>query len=279
VSTPVATHPERDRQRRLGGVPFAHLVVPGTALIVVAALAWVLTVRQADGMGHAPGTMGMALPAFLGMWTAMMAAMMFPSVATLAVIWVRSINQQTTGLTRGRRLVSFLAGYLISWAGYGVLAYAALLGTDHLIDTAPDGARWLGVAVFAVAGAYQLTSLKDACLTHCRSPLGQVVHYGNYRGRLRDLRVGLHHGAYCVGCCWGLMLVLVAVGVMNIPVMVAIAAAIFAEKLWSRGQWLSKLIGVGLLLLATAMPFHPNLAPALHHRGGTDLQMDPGMRM
>ena len=75
------------------------------------------------------------------------------------------------------------------------------------------------------------------------------------------------------------MLILVAVGVMNIPVMVLIAVAIFAEKLWSRGQWLSKLIGVGLLLLATAMPFHPGLSPALHHRGGMDLQMDPGMHM
>jgi predicted metal-binding membrane protein len=75
------------------------------------------------------------------------------------------------------------------------------------------------------------------------------------------------------------MLILIAVGVMNIPVMVAIAVVIFAEKLWSRGQWLSKLIGVGLLLLATALPFHPGLAPALHHRGGMDMPMDRGMRM
>jgi predicted metal-binding membrane protein len=279
VSAPVATNPERERQRCLGGVPIAHLAVPGTALVVVAALAWAVTVQQADGMGTAPGAMGMALPAFLGMWTAMMTAMMFPSVATLAVIWVRSINQQTTGVIRARRLASFLAGYLISWAGYGVLAYLALLGADHLVDTAPNGAKWLGVAVFAVAGAYQLTPLKDACLTHCRSPLGQLAHYGSYRGRLRDLRVGLHHGAYCVGCCWGLMLILVAVGVMNIPVMVLIAAGIFAEKLWSRGQWLSKLIGVGLLLLATAIPFHPNLAPALHRHDGMVMQWDGDMHM
>jgi predicted metal-binding membrane protein len=279
VPAPVATQSERRRPRRLGGVPIAHLAVPGTALVVVAALAWVVTARQADGMGNGPGAMGLELPAFLAMWTAMMTAMMFPSVATMAVIWVRSINESTTGLVRSRRLTSFLGGYLIAWAGYGVLAYLALLGTGRLVGAAPVGAKWLGVAVFAVAGAYQLTPLKDACLSHCRSPLGQVVHYGQYRGRLRDLRVGLHHGAYCVGCCWGLMLILVAVGVMNIPAMILIAVAIFAEKLWSRGQSLSKLIGVGLLLLATAIPFHPDLAPALHHGGGMDMRMDPAMRM
>jgi predicted metal-binding membrane protein len=75
-----------------------------------------------------------------------------------------------------------------------------------------------------VAGLYQLTPFKDVCLRHCRSPLMQLLHYANFKRRWRDLRVGLHHGLYCVGCCWGLMAVLIAVGSMNVAAMAALAA-------------------------------------------------------
>jgi hypothetical protein len=82
----------------------------------------------------------------------------------------------------------------------------------------------MAVAVFAACGVYQVSSLKDRWLAHCRSPLGLLMHYASYRGRSRDLRVG-HNGAYCVGCCWGLMVILIAVGVMNV-------AAISARPVW-----------------------------------------------
>ena len=90
-------------------------------------------------------------------------------------------------------------------------------------EYAPEAAR-VSVedrpAAFAAAGLYQLTPLKDLCLSHCRSPLGLLLHYGSYRGKARDLRVGVHHGGYCLGCCWALMVILIAVGVMNIAAMV-----------------------------------------------------------
>ena len=101
--------------------------------------------------------------------------------------------------------------------------------------TQPTGAHIMAVAVFAVCGVYQLSSLKDRCLAHCRSSLGLLLHYGSYGGRLRDLRVGAHHGGYCLGCCWGLMVILIAVGVMNVAAMVGLAALVLIEKVWRWG--------------------------------------------
>jgi predicted metal-binding membrane protein len=264
--------------RRLGGVPLQHLAVPGSALVLLAVLAWIVTVRQSRGMTTDPGTMGLALPVFLAMWTAMMAAMMFPSIATVATAIARSIAARSTGWRRAGLIGSFVSGYLLAWAAYGVLAFAGLTGAGRLIETSPEKAGWLGVAIFAAAGIYQLTPIKDVCLSHCRSPLAQLLYYGAYKGRLRDLRVGLHHGAYCVGCCWALMLVLVAVGVMNVAVMALIAVVIFIEKLWRRGPRFGRAVGVGLLVIAALIPSHPGLAPALHQKpGGMRMDMDMPM--
>jgi predicted metal-binding membrane protein len=105
--------------------------------------------------------------------------------------------------------------------------------------------------------------MKDVCLRHCRSPMMALLHYGTFKGRLRDLRVGIHHGLYCVGCCWGLMIVLVAVGVMNVAAMALLATVIFLEKLWRRGEVLARVVGVAFLVLAAAALFFPELIPAL----------------
>jgi predicted metal-binding membrane protein len=193
----------------------------------------------------------------------MMSAMMFPSVAPVAIMWSRSIVARTSGALRAWRISSFVAGYLIAWAAYGLLAFVALLATERLVDNEPTAARWLGVGIFAVSGIYQLTPLKSACLRHCRSPLTSFLHYANFKGSTRDLRVGVHHGLYCVGCCWGLMLVLIAVGVMNVPAMIALAVVIFLEKLWNHGWLLTRLVGIAFLLIAVVAAFQPTLLPAL----------------
>jgi predicted metal-binding membrane protein len=249
------------------GVPLRYVIVPWTALLLSAALAWVLTVRQASGMDIAAGRLNTQLPLFLAMWVTMMAAMMFPSVAPTAILWARSITRGPTGAVRAWRIASFLSGYLIAWTGYGVVAFAALRGA-RLVDLSPQEARILGSAIFAAAGVYQLTPLKDVCLRHCRSPLAQLMHYGSFKGIGRDLRVGVHHGAYCVGCCWAFMLVLVAVGVMNIAAMAALAAVIFLEKLSRHGPVVARAVAVGFIALAAVAPFHPWLLPALDGGGG-----------
>lgn len=226
---------------------------------MMAALAWAFTAKQSRAMDFRAGTVGMALPMFLVMWVAMMTAMMLPSVAPVAILWARTIsgNRGATASQRGLRMGQFVFGYLAAWTGYGLLAFAMLIGAGALVQTLPDGGLWFGSALLGMAGLYQFTPLKDVCLRHCRSPLGQLVQYGAYKGVARDLRVGLHHGAYCVGCCWGLMVVLIAVGVMNVPAMAALAAVIFLEKLWRRGVLLTKAAGAALLLLAALAPFHP----------------------
>jgi predicted metal-binding membrane protein len=128
----------------------------------------------------------------------------------------------------------------------------------------PGSAPGPEALLLAGAGLYQVTPLKDRCLSHCRSPIGFLLHFGNYTGRLRDLRVGLYHGGYCVGCCWGLMLVLIIVGVMNLAWMAGIAAAVFLEKTWGHGKAFSVTLGLALIVFACFVPWHPELIPGLH---------------
>ena len=141
----------------------------------------------------------------------------------------------------------FLSGYLLAWAACGVAAFAALAGTDRLLTASPTAAKWLGVAIVVGAGIYQMTPWKDWCLRQCRSPIGALIRYIGFNGRSRDLRVGVHHGATCIGCCWGLMILLVAVGAMNVPAMIALGVVIFAEKLWRHGKLFGHAIGILLL--------------------------------
>src|SRR5215471_13079004 len=120
------------------------------------------------------------------------------------------------------------------------------------------------LTIFAACGVYQLTPLKDRCLARCRSPLGFVFKLGTFRGRTRDLRVGLYHGAFCLACCWALMALLVAFGLMNVIAMVVLAAAVLTEKTWVWGPRFSRVLGIAALGLAVAVVFVPGLAPGLH---------------
>jgi predicted metal-binding membrane protein len=246
------------------GVPPRQLAPAWVALVVLAALAWVVTIDQAEGMGIGPGTMGLAFPDFMLLWVAMMTAMMFPSVAPVAILWARTIQARSTGAIRAWRITTFVGGYLVAWAAFGLGAFIALLGSARLVDTAPEVAKLLAVGIFVTAGIYQLTPLKRACLRHCRSPVTSILHYASLKGSVRDFRVGVHHGLYCVGCCWGLMIVLVAVGVMNLAAMALLAVVIFLEKIWRRGDALAKVVGIGFVAFALVIPFAPSLAPGLH---------------
>ena len=247
----------------LTGAPLRRYTPQTAALLLVAAVAWVLTVGRAQQMGGAgPGTMGLALPAFLVMWVPMMAAMMLPAVAPLAAIYSRTVLTR-----RPARLTAFAAGYLAVWAAAGVPAFLLARGAGLLAEGRPGLATATAVAAYGACGAYQLTPWKDRCLQHCRSPLALLLHYGSYRGRLRDLAAGAHHGAYCAGCCWALFVVLIAVGVMNLAAMVVLAAVVLLEKLWSRGVAFSRAVGVLALVLAVAVIWLPELAPGLHGPG------------
>jgi predicted metal-binding membrane protein len=231
---------------------------PVSLLLVVAAAAWLCLVVVANHMGSMPGTMGLGPASFASVWVLMMAAMMLPSVAPFAALYTR-----TFGDDRVVRMVAFASGYLLVWSAAAIPAY----GLAYLADRATPGhqtaAKVLAVAIFAACGIYQLTPLKDRCLAHCRSPLGFVFKFAAYQGRTRDLRVGLYHGAFCLGCCWALMILLIAFGLMNLAAMVVLAAVVLAEKTWRWGQGLSKALGVAALILAVLVIFRPGLAPGL----------------
>ena len=228
-------------------------------LLILAAGAWAATVTLARGMTGMTGTMGLGLAAFLPIWTLMMAAMMFPSVAPTASLYARTFQA-----SRSVRIAGLVVGYLAVWVVAGLPAYGLAWLTGWLSGKHPGAAHAMGVAVFAVCGVYQLSWLKDRCLTHCRSPLALLLHYGSYRGRFRDLRVGAHHGGYCLGCCWGLMVILIAVGTMNILAMVGLAVLVLIEKVWAHGQVAARLAGAALLALAVATIWFPWLSPGLH---------------
>ena len=248
-------------------------------MLAAAALAWALTVRSWEDMGNGPGTMGLGLAGFVSVWTTMMAAMMLPAVAPVGSIYLQSIRLRATGWARGLRVAALLAGYLGVWAAVGILAYFAALGAGRLVDDAPSAGRWAAAAILIVAGLYQLTPLKAACLAHCRSPLGFLLHFGNYRGRLRDVRAGVYHGAFCAGCCWALFAVLVAVGIMNLAWMAGLAALVFLEKTWRHGALLGIAVGVALVVYGCLIPFFPELAPGLVQSPSPMPGMQPSMQM
>jgi predicted metal-binding membrane protein len=243
-----------------------RLTPQAAVLLLVAAVAWLVTAGRAAAMAGMTGTMGLGMAAFVGMWTPMMAAMMLPSVVPVASMYQRSIRSH-----RALRLAGFTGGYLLAWVGAGIPAFLLTAFVAELVNDHPAWATAVAVTVFASCGVYQLTPLKSRCLKHCRSPLSLLLHYGSYRGALRDLRAGTHHGAYCLGCCWSLMALLVVLGMMNLAAMVVLAAVVLVEKLWVHGELLARIVGIAALALAVAVIFLPELAPGLH---GTSQMMD-----
>jgi predicted metal-binding membrane protein len=231
---------------------------PAGLLLVVAAAAWVWMVTRWGGMSALPGTMGLGLAAFLAVWTLMMTAMMLPATAPVAALYARTIT-----VHRASRMVVFTVAYLLVWAAAGLPAYALAVGLGRVARLPPAAGTAVAAAVFAVSGVYQLTPLKDRCLARCRSPIGLMLRYASYPRASRDLRAGAHHGAFCLGCCWSLMVLLAAFGVMNLWAMVVLAAVITAEKLTPVGRLVARAAGIVSIVLAVAVFWVPALAPGL----------------
>jgi predicted metal-binding membrane protein len=249
----------RGRGQMSWTVPGLRRLTPSASLVLVAAAgAWAGVAAVARHMAARPGTMGLGLGAFAAVWALMMAAMMLPSVTPFALLYSRMLRE-----SRGWRLAMFASGYLIVWALAALPVYGLAWLAGRLAGGHTAAATVLAVAIFAACGVYQLTPLKDRCLARCRSPLGFVLKLGTYRGRTRDLRVGLYHGVFCLACCWALMALLVAFGLMNVLAMVVLAGAVLAEKTWAWGPQFSRLLGIAALGLAVAVVFVPALAPGL----------------
>ena len=227
-------------------------------MLSVAALAWAGVIAYARHMGNGVGTMGMSLLEFMAMWSLMMTAMMLPAVAPVASLYLRTIVSD-----RPRRLALFVGGYLIVWAAIGIPAFIALRFVDDRVADSTATMRTIAVVILVAAGVYQLTPLKAVCLRHCRSPLGQLLHYGNIKGPGKDLKVALHHAGFCLGCCWALMALFLAFGVMNLWAMLGLAVIVFSEKLLPHGETIGRVVGAALVALALLVATSPRVADAI----------------
>ena len=182
------------------------------------------------------------------MWAVMMAAMMLPSASPMLLLY-GVVARRSQHATAARQIYALAAGYLMVWTVFSLgattvqRALVALLLVSPMMEvTTPAG----GAALLLVAGLYQLTPLKRVCLRRCQSPLGFLV--SRWRtGFFGAFTMGLEHGAYCVGCCWALMLLLFAGGVMNLTVIAALTALVAFEKLAPFGMYSARISGVSLM--------------------------------
>jgi len=236
-------------------------------LLVVAATAWVVVALQTTGMEDDERmlTMGVGFPLFLGTWSLMMAAMMLPTVSPMVDAFVRVQSNRRAAGSAYVPAIAFVAGYLLVWCSVGVVAFVlarwlenAAMDREWLMD---NGAR-LGGVVIAAAGVYQLSPLKRICLGKCRTPMSFVVT--SWRdGGIGAVRMGLKHGAFCLGCCWLLFAILFPLGIMNVAIMAVVTALIFMEKVLPERLRAATVAGVLLIGYGALVVAVPNAFPAM----------------
>ncbi len=265
---PRAAMAERSHSQVPPALPARERAVLWSGLAAITALAWLYLVRMPmpeSGAGAMAAMAAMAMPqrwtagdaclAF-AMWSVMMVAMMTPSASPMIEMFAR------IAAARGRRVTGapwlFAAGYLAAWIAFSAAATALQFAFDRaaMLTGALQVGPLAGGVILVVAGVYQLTPLKSACLAHCRSPIGFFITEWR-EGAAGAFTMGARHGLYCTGCCWMLMAILFAAGVMSFPWVAAIAAFVLLEKLAPWGNAIARaggaaLIGSGIALAALA---------------------------
>jgi len=229
-------------------------------LLALASTAWLITDLQMAGMDAGPWTDPGPFGFYISAWVVMMAAMMLPSSVPMVLMFrrlecARSVPTFATS--------AFVIGYLVVWTASGLVAYAALkAGQAGGIFTWDRFGRPMAVGALVAAALYQMTPLKVRCLQKCRSPLGFLL--SSWRdGRRGAFTMGIRHGAWCLGCCWALMVTLFALGVMNLTWMLVISGLIAAEKLLPWRRVATAGVSVVLLAVATGVAVAPASVPWL----------------
>jgi predicted metal-binding membrane protein len=234
----------------VGGLGRERLVV-ALSLAGVVGLAWYYLWRMAmpmpamAAMGPAPLTLTFV------MWVVMMAGMMLPSAAPTVLLYGAMVRKHAERGTVLPAVWVFVSGYLLVWVGFSLAAALLQAVLEHAALLTPmmaSASKRLSGVLLVAAGVYQLTPLKDLCLSKCRNPV-QFFMTQWRPGTAGALRMGIAQGAYCVGCCWMLMLLLFAVGVMNLAWVALIAAFVFLEKLLPGGRLTSRVAGAALIVL------------------------------
>jgi predicted metal-binding membrane protein len=244
-SPPVALLILRQRVLLLGG------------LLAVTATSWAYLYRMEQEMGPechvvGPSMAGASMGAtwILTMWVVMMVAMMVPTTAHTTLFYARFLRGRDAAASLAPPVALFLLGYLAAWTAFSAFATALQLGLERAAFMSPMAMKVespiaAGVAL-VVAGAFQWSPWKYSCLRSCRSPLGFFMT-GWRDGRWGAFRMGLHHGLYCLGCCWALMLLLFVLGTMNMLWIAALTAIVLLEKIAPRGDLIARATGVAFV--------------------------------
>jgi predicted metal-binding membrane protein len=245
-----------------------------TSLIGTSAVAWIASINQPDMMVAMTTYNPLAISVFTASWTAGMAAMMFPAITPMVLMYNRFVinkekknsnkagNQSSVTIEEEEKdkaisssfpslsVILFVCSYLLVWALTGIallLGWSVVMNSTIMTTENTSLVQYLYGTLLIIAGAYQFTPLKRICIGYCESPLSFFMR------RWRDgtsgaFKMGVYHGIYCLGCCWAYFLLMLALGWMNLLWMGLFAGIIFGEKMWSRGIWIARAAGIGLAI-------------------------------
>lgn len=268
------------------------------SLIATSAIAWIASIDQPDMMVAMTTYNPLSISLFTASWTAGMAAMMFPAITPMVLMYNRFVTNRKN--TRDRqssvtiqeekegkatssfpslRVILFVGSYLLVWALTGItllLGWSAVMNSTIMTTGNTVLIQYLYGSLLIIAGAYQFTPLKRICIGYCESPMSFFMR------RWRDgtsgaFKMGVYHGVYCLGCCWAYFLLMVALGWMNLLWMGLFAGIIFGEKMWSRGIWVARAAGIGLAItgvLVAAGMLTSIVSSATSMTGGEDDRAD-----
>jgi predicted metal-binding membrane protein len=268
------------------------------SLIGTSAIAWIASIQQPDMMVAMTTYNPLAISLFTASWTAGMAAMMFPAITPMVLLYnifvtnkqykgssitIQEENKPNSTSIRSLRVILFIGCYLLVWAltGIGLLLGWSVV-VNNTIMTGNNYQLFLSIygILLIIAGAYQFTPLKKTCIGYCESPIGFFMRRWK-DGTFGAARMGLWHGLYCLGCCWAYFLLMVALGWMNLLWMGLFAGIIFGEKMWKKGIWVARAAGVGLaiigiLVIAGMLPFLVPSASSINDSVGSTGMNDAG---
>jgi predicted metal-binding membrane protein len=222
------------------------------SLIIISAVSWVASKDQSM-MEEIMLDSGM-LFLFTAVWTVGMAAMMFPAISPMVLLYKKLITNNTgeseTGGYDHVKLISFVGSYLAVWTLTGIVLLVgwSILGDNFFMETTNKEMGTIYGIILIISGAYQFSPLKTKCLGYCESPATFFMRRWK-SGFTGSIKMGTFHGLYCLGCCWPYFLLMIALGWMNLVFMGLFAAIIFGEKIWSKGIWVSRMVGIGFIAL------------------------------
>jgi len=235
------------------------------SLIGTSAIAWIASIQQPDMMTAMTTYNPVAISLFTASWTAGMAAMMFPAITPMVLLYntfvtnnenkgssitIQEENRPKSSPFRSLRVVLFIGSYLLVWALTGIallLSWSVVMNSTIMTNSNSQVLPIIYGSLLIIAGAYQFTPLKTTCIGYCESPISFFMRKWK-DGAFGAVRMGLWHGIYCLGCCWAYFMLMVALGWMNLLWMGLFAGIIFGEKLWNKGIWIARAAGIGLAI-------------------------------